>query len=114
MADIIDFRGRHGGGDGPEGLSLAPRVAQLEKDVSRNTAILERLEPMIIAIHANYATQADVFAVKADVAAVKSDVARIDGRLDGIPTTWQIISIIAMLLVGIAGIVFTAGRFLRP
>ena len=121
MAEIHEFPVKQSGGGGLVDPALPQRVAQLEKDMSRIFAILDRLEPRIVELHARSATQADVFAVKTDVAAVKADVARVDGRLDGIdkrfamiPTTWQTISIIAMLLLGISGIIFTAGRFLRP
>ena len=121
MAQFTTIQGVRSGGGGPEGPTLEQRVSHLERDMSRVLTMLERLEPKIIEQHARGATQADVFALKADIAAVKSDIARIDGRLDGlekrfamIPTTWQTISIVAGLMLGITGILFAAGRFLRP
>lgn len=93
---------------------LDARVERLERDLGRVTAILERLEPKIVELHAKSATLAEV-------GALRSDVARLDGRIDGldkrlanIPNTWQVIAILSTLLIGVAGIVFAAARFMKP
>jgi chromosome segregation ATPase len=48
------------------------------------------------------------------VTELRGKVAHIDGRLANIPTVWQTIAILASLLVGLSGIIFTASRFLHP
>lgn len=45
---------------------------------------------------------------------VREKVAHIDGGLANVPTFWQTLALIATLLIGIAGIIFTASRFLHP
>ena len=92
---------------------LEQRVARLEQDVGRILSVLERLEPRIVELHARMATHADMGNLRAEVAKIDGRVEGMDKRLAAIPNTWQVISILAALLVGIAGIVFTAGKFLR-
>ena len=62
------------------------------------------------------------------LASIGVTLARIDGRISGldgriiglegrlqlIPTVWQTISILAVLLFGVAGVTFAAGNFLKP
>lgn len=102
------------GGSGPEDPMLEPRVEKLEQDVGRITVILERLEPRIIELHARSASQTELSALRADFARLDGKIDGIDKRLANIPNTWQVISILAALLIGIAGIVFAAGKFLKP
>jgi len=45
---------------------------------------------------------------------VREKVAHIDGRLANIPTFWQTIALITTLLIGIAGLIFTASRLFHP
>ena len=93
---------------------LEQRVARVEVDMTRVLSILERLEPRIIELHAKMATQSELLALKADVLHMDEGVDGVDMRFAAIPTTWQIISILAVLLLGIAGIIFTAGRYFHP
>jgi len=41
-------------------------------------------------------------------------IATLDGRVANLPSTWQIIAILAALLFGVSGIAFTAARFMHP
>jgi hypothetical protein len=45
---------------------------------------------------------------------LREKAAHIDGRLANIPTFWQTITLIATLLLSIAGLIFTASRFFHP
>ena len=45
---------------------------------------------------------------------ISERLAHIDGRLANIPTTRQLLAILASLLIGIVGIIFAASRFLHP
>jgi hypothetical protein len=48
------------------------------------------------------------------VAGLDGRMAGIEGRLSQIPNVWQTIALLATLLIGLSGIVFTASRFLHP
>jgi chromosome segregation ATPase len=136
--NVIRFPGTIGGG-GSDGPVLEQRVTKLETDMARVLGILERLEPRIVELHATSAKQSDIAAVRsemsaqrnsfknefklvrADIALLNAEAARlgarfegIDKRLASIPTTWQIVAILATLLIGISGIILATGRYFRP
>ena len=100
-----------GGPGGPEDPGVQHRVARLETAVDevktsniRIEAKLERSDEALRRIE-------DALKVLVDL---REKVAHIDGRLNNIPTFWQTFSLMAMLLLGIAGLIFTASRFLHP
>jgi hypothetical protein len=86
---------------------LEQRVSRLEQRMERIEGILLKLEPQITELLLTGAKQTDLQALKAQVA-------KVEGRLENIPTTWQVIAIMSGMLVGIAGIVFAAARLLQP
>lgn len=79
------------------------RVAQLEADMKDVRAILTRLEPKIIEVHAKMATKDDVIKVKDDLAKVAERVAKLEGAIHKLPTTLQLILFVVAVLE-IAGI----------
>jgi len=93
------------GGGGPEDPMLERRVEALESDVRDVKAILSRLE-------AGFARVEE----KLSHVALSSEIARLEGRLSQIPSTWQIVGILAALLFGIASVVYATTNFIgqRP
>jgi hypothetical protein len=107
-ADVHEFPRRavttSGGGGGPYDPTLDQRVAILEKKIDRIEVKLEKHDEAFRRIE-------DALKALIDI---REKVAHIDGRLNNIPTFWQTFSLMAMLLIGIAGLIFTASRFLHP
>ena len=114
MSNIFPFPGEHsgrrdsGGGSGPEDPMLERRVETLEADMKEVKASLSRLETGFARMEEKLSHVATV----SDIAAVRESVARLDGKLTLIPTTWQIISILAALLFGVASLVYATNNFL--
>ena len=109
---------RGGGPGGPDGSDLARRVVALEVKIDRIDGALARLEPAVREIAVDNRKQfvdllSRIGAVEARLAGVEGQMEGVKGRLALVPTTWQIIAILATLLIGIAGIIFTASRFLH-
>jgi len=69
------------GGDGPHDPSVEARLARLEEDFR---------------------------AIRADTSATRADVAYIRGRLESLPTTWQMIGTALAGNIGLAGVLFAA------
>ena len=86
----------------------------LEQRVARLEEILVRREPRIVEIALTGAKQSDLQAMRIDVAEIKGRLTGLEDRFGSLPTTWQMVSIIATMLVGIAGIVFVAGSYFSP
>jgi hypothetical protein len=112
-AEVHDFPSRvlKTTGGGPEDPMIEQRVANLEATVgdirtsgARIEAKLERHEEALRRIE-------DALKVLVDV---REKVAHIDGRLANIPTFWQTLALMATLLIGLSGIIFSASRFLHP
>lgn len=125
-------------GGGPEDPMLEQRVTKLEEKVDRIEAILQRLEPKIteilqvcarkadleklqtefVDLKATTAKQADLIRVQTDIAEIKgrlggieSRIAGVEGRFTQVPTIWGMLGLIGTLLIGIAGLMFTAGKY---
>lgn len=114
MNNILPFPGEHKGqgegsdGSGPEDPMLERRVEILEADMKEVKASLSRLETGFARIEERLSHVATV----SDIATVRESVARLDGKLTQIPTTWQIIGILAGLLFGVASLVYATNNFL--
>lgn len=140
MGNILPFAsGRPGGAEGPtdsgpEGPNMENRVSVLEDKLGRIERVLESLAPRIVEIHAKMATQADITEMRKEIQAISAKIGSIDGRIDGIngrlegidkriggvegrfsqvPTIWGMLGILATLMLGMAGLIFTAGKYLR-
>ena len=87
---------------------LERRVDTLEADMKEMKASLSRLETGFARMEERLSHVATV----SDIAAVRESVARLDGKLTLIPTTWQIIGILAALLFGVASLVYATNNFL--
>lgn len=104
---------------------LDARVGRLEEKMDRIEGILLRLEPKVIEVLQTGAKQADLLRLQLEVAEIKGRLAGVEGRLgtvDGriagvegrfnqVPTIWAMLGLISTLLIGIAGLMFTAGKY---
>ncbi|MBC7833397.1 MAG: hypothetical protein H7Y62_15405 [Hyphomicrobium sp.] len=97
MTNVMPFPS----GGGPEDPMLEQRVARLESDMGEIKSTLKAIDSRLGAI-------------EVALAEMKGRLGGIEGRLQQIPTVWQTISILAVLLFGVAGVIFAAGNFLRP
>lgn len=100
----------------------------LEQRVERLEKILSSLEPKITELLLTCAKKDDFQRLQLDLAKVEGRMSGIDGRLAGIegrmssiegrfsmiPTTWQILTILATLLIGVSAMVFTTAKYLHP
>jgi hypothetical protein len=88
-------------GGGSDDSMLEQRVSRLEEEMREVRQTLKSIDSRLGAI---------------EVALARMDgrIAGIEGRLQMIPTVWQTVSILAVLLFGVAGVIFAAGNFLRP
>ena len=69
------------GGDGPHDPTMEARLARLESDFA---------------------------AMRADLSATRSDTSYIRGRVEGLPTTWQMVGTIMAGNIGLAGVLLAA------
>lgn len=128
MATIIPIRGgvdNKGDGGGPENPMLEARVSRPEEKVDRIEGILVRLEPKISEVLQVCAKQADLIRLQTDVAEMKGrltgiegrigtvegSIAGVEGRFNQVPTIWGMLGLIGTLLIGISGLMFTAGKY---
>jgi hypothetical protein len=111
MSDFNVIRFAGGGGDGPEDPMLERRVAALESAVGEIRGSVSRIENKLERHDEALRRIEDALKVLSDL---REKVAHIDGRLANIPTFWQTIALMATFLIGIAGLIFTASRFLHP
>ena len=68
----------------------------------------ERLEAGFQRLEVGFARMEE----KLSFVAMKDDVARLEGRLSQVPTTWQIVGILAALLFGLASLVYATTNFI--
>ncbi len=80
---------------------LDKRVEALESDMKDVKATLSRLEVAFARVEEKLAHMA-----------TSADIARVEGRLSQIPSTWQIIGILAALLFGVASLVYATNNFI--
>ncbi len=107
---------------------LEQRVGKLEEKVDRIEAAVIRIDGMvtriletgakqsadITEIKATGAKQTDLNMVQLDTAEMKGRLSGIEGRFNQVPTIWGMLGVVATLLIGIAGLMFTAGKFFHP
>ena len=84
------------------------------KTTSAKQADLNKLQIEVAEFRASAAKQADLTRVQADIGEVKGRLTGIEGRFTQIPTIWHLFVFIVTVLVGMAGLMFTAGKFLHP
>lgn len=58
--------------------------------------------------------ESDFQAMRADVAASRADTAYIRGRIESLPTTWQMVGTVLAGNVALAGVLFAAARLFAP
>jgi hypothetical protein len=56
--------------------------------------------------------EADFAVMRADLSATRSDTSYIRGRLESLPSTWQMIGTVIGGNIGLVGVLFAAARFL--
>lgn len=74
-----------GGGNGPDDPGMEARLSRLE---------------------------ADFQAMRADLSAIRADTAYTKGRVEGLPSTWQMIWAILGCNIALAGVIFAAAKLL--
>lgn len=111
MTNIVGFpneRGR-GGGGGPEDPGLEERVKALEAKLDRIADRQQAMQTLLVEIRAhllNTATRSDVVDLRSETAAAKADLSYIKGRVEGLPSTWQmIIAVMGSWAVGVGAVV---------
>lgn len=116
----------------------APEDSRLEKRVDRLERILASLEPKISELLLTCAKKDDVQKLQVDIAkvdgrleavqsrlegvegrlvgvdvrlgGVEGQLAGVEGRLSMIPNIWQTLALLATLLIGLSGIMFTSAK----
>ena len=91
---------------------LEQRVGALEADMKDVKASLGRLELAFARIEEKFAfvsTKEDLARVEAKLG---EKIATLDGKVSNLPSTWQVIGILAGLLVGVASLVYATDKFL--
>jgi hypothetical protein len=81
------------GGGGPHDPTMEIRLAHLETDVAT--------------------MRADLSATRADLGATRVDMAYIRGRLESLPTTWQMIGTVLAGNIGLAGLLFATVKLFQ-
>ncbi len=86
---------------------LEKRMDRFEQKLDRVDETLQSLKISLIEISANLRN----CATRTEVAELQRDVAYIKGRLENIPSAWQMITYIMGSQVVLAGLLFTALKF---
>jgi len=135
------FPGDSGGagedGGGPEDPVLEKRVDRLEADVAEMKATLRahssdlseiklalvKLDAKLDKLDAKFdgklgemdgRLSGKLGAIDGRLAGIEGRISSVEWRLNQIPGHWQMLGLIATLLIGLAGLMFTAGKFLHP
>lgn len=97
---------------------LEARVEALEKRMERIESKLDRLEASaqslnvaIVQLTANCATKSEMADLQRDIGKIREDGAYMRGRLENLPSTWQMITFMLGSQIAFAGILFTALKF---
>ena len=53
-------------------------------------------------------------AIEGRLSGIEGRIGSVEGRFNQVPTIWGMLGIVATLLIGIAGLMFTAGKFFHP
>ena len=86
---------------------LETRVERLEE---RFAALDQKINEILL----TGAKKDDVQQLRIEMAKLEGRLSGIEGRLLSVPTTWQIVTILGTLLLGLSGIIFTASKFFHP
>jgi len=124
-------------------LRLEPKIIEVLQTVTNHSLQLARLETNMATRDELHKVQVDVIEIKGDQRAAEErlngKIGEMDGRLTGklgaiegrlsgiegritttegrfnqVPTIWGMLGIVATLLIGMAGLMFTAGKFFHP
>jgi hypothetical protein len=98
MGEVVNIPGGRGGGEGSGYPTIEQRVSRLEDDIRGIKDALARIE----AAQANMAR---------GILELRTDVAFIKGRLQGMPSTWQLLAIVLMTWTLGTGLLFAVVRF---
>jgi tRNA A58 N-methylase Trm61 len=108
--DVGDSSGAGGSGSGGSEVSVLEqgRVGRIEIKIDRIEEALRRMEAALKELFS------DNREFRRQLAEQSVKLAHLDGRISNIPTTWQTLAILATLLIGLSGIMFTTAKFLHP
>jgi hypothetical protein len=53
-------------------------------------------------------------AIDGRLSGIEGRIGSVEGRFNQVPTIWGMLGIVATLLIGMAGLIFTAGKFFHP
>lgn len=111
MENVVGFpneRGR-GHGGGPEDPDMEKRVAAVEARLERIEERLQSVHLLLVEIRANLfnsATKTDIADLRAEATQVRTDLSYAKGRIESLPTTWQMIfAVIGSWAVGPAAVI---------
>ncbi len=117
MGEVVAFpRGRslgRGGGDGSGDSMLEARVARLETEIKVVQDTLGRVEAAVTAVtHELKEIKQDFRDLRGkDILEIRTKLAFIEGRLQGMPSTWQLLAIVLMTWTLGTGLLFAVLQF---
>ena len=120
MDNLVPFpgeRGRSGGptSGGPDDPMLDYRVQRLEDDLRDVKASLRAIEATLAEMSSRLAgIDGRLTGLEGRLAGIDARISSVEARFQYIPTTWQVITIMATLLIGLSGVIFATGNYLRP
>ena len=82
------------GGGGPHDPTMDMRVARLEDDMKE--------------------VKADLRAVKTDLSAIRSDLGYLKGRMENLPTTWQMVTVLMTSQAALLAFAFALLKYMAP
>ncbi len=110
-ADIVEIKAN--GAKQADLIKLQLEVAEVKANGAKQVD-LNKLQLDVADFKGTAAKQADLIKVQSDIAEMKGRLTGVEGRFTQVPTIWGMLGIVATLLIGIAGLMFTAGKFFHP
>ena len=120
MGDVVVLPsgrgGGSGGGGGADGSMLEMRVAQLETEIRAVQDATGRLEAAATALAQDFKEfRQDLKDLRSkDVFEIRNKLSFVEGRLQGMPGTWQLLTIVLATWTLGTGLLFAVLKFAQP